>query len=140
MRGRTLALLLLAAVVALPGCGGGEEGGAAAGGTDVTLSDFSIEPASIEVEDSGRVTLNVTNDGDVSHALVLGGVSTGMLAPGTSAELTAELGEGAYTLFCPVGDHRSQGMEAALTVGDAPARGGTTGDDEDDSGRGYGNG
>src|SRR5688572_14289105 len=49
VRGLGPALLLLAAVFALPGCGGGEESGAGSGGIDVTLADFSIDPATIEV-------------------------------------------------------------------------------------------
>ena len=139
MRGLTLALLLLAAVFALPGCGGGEEGGAASGSKiDVTLDEYSIDPSTIDVDEAGRVTLDVKNDGDETHALVLGGTSTQMIDPGSSAELTAELGDGTYTIYCPIGDHRSEGMEAKLEVGDASAGGGTG---EEDSGvGGYGTG
>jgi plastocyanin len=139
VRGLTLALLLLAAVVALPGCGGGEEGGAVSGSkVDVTLDEYSIDPATIEVDETGRVTLDVKNDGDETHALVLGGTATQMIDPGSSAELTAELGDGTYTIYCPIGDHRSEGMEAKLEVGDASAGGGTG---EEDSGvGGYGTG
>jgi uncharacterized cupredoxin-like copper-binding protein len=113
---------------------------AESGGIDVALADFSIDPAAIEVEQPGQVTLAVRNDGELPHALTVEGASTGTLAPGESGELTVSLEDGAYALYCPVGNHRSQGMEAALTVGDAPAGGATTVEDEDDSGRGYGYG
>ena len=56
--------------------------------------------------------------------------------------------EGSYELYCPIGDHRDQGMEGELVVGVAGAGGGTggrdearTSEDEDDgsttSGTGY---
>ena len=142
MRGGTPALLFVAAAVALPGCGGGEERADAAGGAvDVALSDFSIDPASIEVEDAGELTLNVRNDGEVPHALSLDDASTGTLAAGADGRLTVDLAPGTYELFCPVGDHRRQGMVAMLRVAGGGAGGGTTtGEDDDDTGRDYGYG
>ena len=38
------------------------------------------------------------------------------LQPGDSETLTANLQPGTYTVYCPVGNHREQGMEMTITV------------------------
>jgi uncharacterized cupredoxin-like copper-binding protein len=128
-------LLLAAAAILLPACGG-EEGttdGAPAGrvAVEIVLGDFTVEPSAIAV-DPGSYTFRVVNEGEQTHALEVDGptgeVETGDLAPGESADLVVDLSEpGEYEFYCPVGGHRGQGMEGAVTVGGA---GGTTTDDE----------
>jgi uncharacterized cupredoxin-like copper-binding protein len=141
-------LLLALALVLLPACGG-EEGtdGAGSGGTvvDVALGEFTIEPAAISVE-PGSYTFHVVNEGGALHALEIEGpggeVETEELEPGESADLTVDFAEaGEYEIYCPVGNHRDQGMEGAITVGGGG--GGTTPDettteDDDDGGYDYG--
>jgi uncharacterized cupredoxin-like copper-binding protein len=136
-------LLLALALVLLPACGGEEEtGGAGPGGTvvDVSLTEFAIEPASIPVE-PGSYTFHVVNDGGTVHALEIEGpngeAETEELEPGESADITVDFAEaGEFEIYCPVGNHRDQGMEGAITVGG----GGTTPDEtttEDDDDGGY---
>jgi uncharacterized cupredoxin-like copper-binding protein len=48
------------------------------------------------------------------------------IAPGGSDELTVELAAGEYELYCPVGNHKEQGMAGRLVV----AGGGGGSDDE----------
>ena len=80
----------------------------------------------------------MVNDGEVPHALEVEGdgieVETGSIAPGEAAELTVELREGEYEVYCPIGDHRAEGMEGTLVVGSGAAGGtGTgTGEEEDE--------
>jgi plastocyanin len=144
VRGLRPAFLLSAAVLGLAGCGGGESdeadaGGGGGGANEITLADYSIDPARIDVDEAGEVTLSVRNDGDVAHALTIGDQSTGTLGPGETAQLTVDLGAGTYRMLCPVGNHSEQGMEGTLIVAGGGAGGGTTtGEDEDTGGYGYG--
>jgi uncharacterized cupredoxin-like copper-binding protein len=123
-------LLPVLAVLLLPACGGEEAQEAAApngagdGALEVVLADFALEPAALSAE-AGEVTLHVVNEGATAHGLTLEGpgveASTEELAPGESADLVVDLPDGAYTLWCPVGGHRAQGMEGTLTVGEGAA-------------------
>lgn len=69
---------------------------------DVTVSMANPEgnqaPHAIEVEGNGIE--------EVGETVQAGGTST----------VTANLKPGKYTFYCPVGDHREQGMEGTLTV------------------------
>jgi uncharacterized cupredoxin-like copper-binding protein len=130
-------LLVALALVLVPACGGGEgaDGEAAepAGDgavVDVALSDFVIEPSSLAL-DPGAYTFHVVNEGATVHALEVEGptgeVETEEIGPGESADLTVDLEEGEYELYCPVGDHRDRGMEGTIAVGGGGA--GTTTDE-----------
>ena len=139
-----MALMLAAAALAAGGCGDDEdEGGTdqaaapatqaetqpetdaetqaapAGGGTEVSLTEFEIDPANPTVQ-AGSVTFSVTNDGQLPHALEVEGngieAETEVLDGGQSAELTVDLEPGEYEWYCPVGNHAAQGMEGTLTV------------------------
>lgn len=70
----------------------------------------------------GTVTFVAEEKGQAAHALTISGPgveaeSTPVLEPGDPpAELAVTLRPGSYTLWCPVGSHRQQGMETTLTV------------------------
>ena len=123
---RLLAAALAAA--ALTGCGDEETGSEPAGGAStlsVTETDFAIDPKDATVETAGALRISVVNRGKAPHALAIeapgGVVQTDTLEAGASGELEADLEQGSYTWFCPIGDHRQRGMEGKLTVGDAEA-------------------
>jgi plastocyanin len=98
---------------------------AAAGGEGATLA-IAADPgganAFTETEltaDAGPTTIEFANESDKPHAVVIEGVDgattetvTGADAPPVEVELAA----GEYTYFCPVGNHRADGMEGKLTV------------------------
>jgi plastocyanin len=144
-----LALLAaLAAPLAASACGGGGDDSAPAASPtapiDVTATDFALAPATVSLDAAGTVTLRLVNEGGTTHALELegGGVEqkTSGIGPGKSAELRVELKPGTYELYCPIGNHRSLGMDGqVLVAGASPGSGGTTTTDESDSG-GYGYG
>ncbi len=148
-------VLLAFLALALAACGSGEDGedenaAPAAGGAqtiEIVGTDFALEPATIELEEPGTYTFRLVNQGGVLHALAMEGhgveEETGEIGAGETVELTVELPEaGEYELYCPVGNHRDQGMEGTVVVGGA---GGTGTDDtttdetttEDDGGYDY---
>lgn len=142
-----LAAVAAAAALVVAGCGDDEESdtgaqdtateqteteGAAGGGgatLDMSAVEFDFEPADPTIDEDGPVTINLANEGELPHALTIEETddSTETIDGGQSTTLEADLDSGEYTIFCPVGDHREQGMEGTLTVG-----GGGSG--EDDSG------
>jgi plastocyanin len=128
-------LALLLAVGA--GCGAGDDeeaapGGEAGGGEAIEISatEFALDPATIELDEAGTYTFRLVNDGGAVHALEIEGngleEETEQIGAGESAELTVELAAGQYELYCPVGNHRDQGMEGRVVVGGAAGGGMTT--------------
>jgi uncharacterized cupredoxin-like copper-binding protein len=143
------ALLFLAAASLLAGCGsdGGDENGGASGQeVEVVGKEFTFEPGTVSLDAPGTYTFVLRNEGGTTHALEIEGSGveekTAEIGPGETAELTIELSEeGEYEMYCPVGNHKEQGMEGSVTVGAAPGGGGgdTTTEDTttEDSGYGY---
>lgn len=92
-------------------------------GTVVTaqLTEFSIKLDRTTFP-AGTYTFLVQERGQAPHALSIEGPgveseSSVVLSPGDpDAALVVDLEAGAYTLWCPVGTHRAQGMEVAITV------------------------
>ena len=154
---RLLAILGSVLVIFLAaGCGSSSSSGstvteAAGGGQSIAVSEaeFTIDPSSLHMNASGTVTLRVTNNGSIPHALEVEGngveEETEPIEPGDTAELTVDLSkEGSYEIYCPIDGHRDKGMEGTLVVGAGGGAGTDTTEDEDDgsptSGGGYGYG
>jgi FtsP/CotA-like multicopper oxidase with cupredoxin domain/plastocyanin len=91
-------------------------------GTQVSLSEYKIEPSSITVSPGGSIT--VTNNGTVQHNLSIQGstIATKQLSPGASETLDLKkLKPGTYTMYCSVPGHETSGMKGSLTVGSGGA-------------------
>jgi uncharacterized cupredoxin-like copper-binding protein len=100
---------------------------AAAGGTTmmageqvpVSLMEFAITmPQTLP---AGSVTFAVTNDGTITHSFEVegNGIEQSLrnpLAPGETGMLTVDLTPGTYEVYCPIDDHRAQGMQVEVTV------------------------
>jgi plastocyanin len=134
---RTLIALALAVAV-FTGCGGDddepesaatpaatqEEPAGGGGGEELALAspeDGSLEYDKTELTaPAGSVTITYSNPSQVPHAVALEGngvEETGETVTASDAPpLTVELEAGTYTFYCPVGQHRSAGMEGTLTV------------------------
>jgi len=90
----------------------------------VTLSEWKVSLAPGTVP-PGPVVFEVTNSGDVPHALEIEGrgveKSTPQILPGASATLMLDLRAGTYEAYCPVGkgSHKKMGMINHLSVGDS---------------------
>jgi hypothetical protein len=86
---------------------------------EVSLTEYQIEmPTSLS---AGVHLFSVANNGGSEHNLVFDGQGIEIelsddLNSGQTQNMQVYLGPGAYTVYCPVGDHRGQGMEIALTV------------------------
>jgi plastocyanin len=136
---RLTAVALVAACGALAACGSGDsttaskqttaapaKTAAAAGGTRLALDageqgGLSFSKKALATK-AGAVTIILSNPqgNHLPHAIALEGqgvqkAGQTVQAGGTST-VTADLKPGTYTYFCPVGDHRQEGMEGTLTV------------------------
>ena len=97
-----------------------QSGSGDADATRVVLSDFAIDPANPTVP-AGTVTFEVVNEGEFPHRLEIEGngaeaVTETLEGTGDEATLEAELEPGDYEWYCPIGNHREQGMDGTLTV------------------------
>ncbi len=129
------------AVLALAGCGGGGSSSESTTTTTavftgpltathgsvildvpITTSEFAISPEYTRLSIPGVYTIDVTNEGRITHAIVLERngikVQTPPIAPGKSAELKVKLTvPGTYHVYCPIDGHRAKGMKAEITLG-----------------------
>ena len=134
----------LALPLSLLACGG-DDGEEASGQTvDVSATEYSFDPSDIQVDAAGNYTFHLTNAGNEEHALEIEGQGieegTDIIGGGDSADVTVDLAEGEYEIYCPVSNHRELGMEGTLSVGGGAGAG--TGSDttegettsEDDTG------
>jgi uncharacterized cupredoxin-like copper-binding protein len=85
----------------------------------VSLMEFAIDmPSELP---AGPTTFEITNNGTIEHNFEVEGQGIEEelpenLAPGASGTLTVDLAPGSYEVYCPVGNHRNQGMLVELTV------------------------
>jgi plastocyanin len=112
--GLALPLVLLA-------CGSDDGEEASGQRVDVSATEFAFNPPDLQVDAGGTYTFHLTNAGEFEHALEIEGQgideSTDIIGGGETADVTVDLAEGEYEIFCPVGNHREMGMEGTLTVG-----------------------
>ena len=94
--------------------------GESVGTIDVSLTEYKVNFPSGAISKLGVHTLNVKNDGKITHALEAEGpdgeVETEDLAPGDTAQLKVDFQDGDYELYCPIGDHRDRGMTTDVLV------------------------
>lgn len=128
----TLATLVAALLaLALAACGSGDDDGGdgeaagdAAQTVEISGTEFALDPEVVELEEAGSYTFVFRNDGGTVHALEVEGhdmeEETEEIEAGETAELTVDLTQdGEYEMYCPVGNHRDQGMEGTIHVGGA---------------------
>jgi uncharacterized cupredoxin-like copper-binding protein len=145
------ACLALGAGVAVAGCGGGGRSNAsetdaatnnaAAPQQTVKISEkeFSLDPSTVTVGQPETVAFQVTNNGQIAHALEVEGngieQETDTLQPGDSTTLTVQFSKaGSYEMYCPIDGHEDKGMKGSIRVGGSSGTGaetgGTTSEDE----------
>ncbi|MGP3963377.1 cupredoxin domain-containing protein [Nonomuraea sp. 3N208] len=87
---------------------------------NVTVNEFSFVMAKRDLA-AGTYTFMIDNVGSVPHAMALEGPGVGtqqsdVVDGGKKTAWTVTLQPGTYEVWCPVGNHRAQGMETTLTV------------------------
>lgn len=93
------------------------------GGETLTLTAdpggaISWEPAELNAS-AGEVSIELVNDSSTPHAVEVEGngveEESDTITESTTT-LTVDLEPGEYVFYCPVGNHRQQGMEGQLLV------------------------
>jgi uncharacterized cupredoxin-like copper-binding protein len=89
---------------------------------DITLKEWAIEPANIEVN-AGKVKFTVTNSGEFAHDVNFSIPELGDKAkvpPFKSSDgaqtLEVDLAPGTYTMICDIPGHADHGMKGTLVV------------------------
>jgi len=133
---RRLTLIAAIAALALAGCGGDDEKAASDSGSSSSSSSSSgggekltiaADPGGALKFDktklsakAGKVTITMDNPSDVPHAVEIEGNGVEeegqTVGKGGKSTATADLKAGTYDFYCPVGNHRAEGMEGKLTV------------------------
>jgi plastocyanin len=133
-----IALVLAAGVLTAAGCGGDDDsggsgssggtgtessGGGGGGGETLTVTadpGGAIKWDKTELNaKAGKVTLKIVNESEIPHAIEVEGNGVEEetdTVTGENAEVTVDLKPGKYEYYCPVGDHKQQGMKGTLTV------------------------
>jgi len=83
---------------------------------DVSLGEFWVKPASVEITKNTTLVLNVTNDGSQTHDLKIGSKQTPILKPGEKAVLKTTAMEATTQGYCTLPGHRSAGMVMDINV------------------------
>jgi plastocyanin len=135
---RWFLVVTAAAALALAGCGGDDEETPTATATEAATEApatsggasklaIAADPGGAKkfteselTTTAGQVEINFSNQSQLPHAVEIEGngveetteTVTGQDAP----PLTVDLKPGTYEFYCPVGDHRTEGMEGTLTV------------------------
>jgi plastocyanin len=124
--GRLAVLLVAAGLLVI---GGGAAAVYAQSSVTVAMREFAFDPAALTVS-AGRDTFTLRNIGQFPHNVHIegNGVSLevkpdGPVAGGDSFTGAVTLAAGTYDIWCPVGNHREQGMVGTLRVAAAGAGG-----------------
>ena len=133
MRTLTFIALVTALTIPLAGCGGDDEesdgggsSGGGGGGKAQTLKIAADPGGALKFDKSsltakaGKVTIVMDNPSDLPHAVEIEGngveVEGETVMKGGVSEASADLKAGEYEFYCPVGNHKEEGMEGTLTV------------------------
>ena len=99
-----------------------EEAGGGGGETLTLTADpggaISWEPAELNAA-AGTVTIELVNESSTPHAVEVEGNGVeeeSETITGSTTELSVDLEAGEYVFYCPVGQHRQNGMEGQLLV------------------------
>ena len=118
-----------AAIASTPSSPSSSPGGASAGAgagsapqtVTVSATEFTLALPTTTFS-PGTYTFRMSDDGHATHAIEIkgpgvDGKTSDTAGPGGTASLTVTLQKGSYTMWCPIANHRAEGMQTTLTVG-----------------------
>ena len=140
-------LVLLPIALILAACGGEtdetEQSDNVIQTMQISEKEFSLDPSTISLPRTGTYEFEVTNNGQITHALEIeegeGGAEeeTDDIEPGETATLRFTFSsDGSYEMYCPIGNHRQEGMDGTITVGSGGAGAGTTTNEDENEDEG----
>ena len=131
------AVLLVALVAALAGCGGGDDDGGGAEATQAeTTADSGAASQTLKLEadpngalrfttdslqaNAGEVEIVMENPAEVPHNVALKGNGVDekgeIVEKGGTSQVSATVEPGTYEFYCSVPGHEAAGMKGELTV------------------------
>jgi len=115
--GLLLVALVAAATLALPAAAHRSATSAATLGVTAGLpGEFKFKLSKTSVP-KGKVTIIVTNRGNLPHDFKIAGKKTPLLSPGKTSKLIVTFTKaGKFTYMCTVSGHAAAGMKGTLTV------------------------
>jgi plastocyanin len=115
------AVVAVACIVALAGCGGGEPVARVRDhNVRIVLDDFSIRPQTLRAR-AGRISFDIVNRGRAGHNFHLRRgpgepLKVTTLLPGDTESVAADLRAGDYRMVCTVANHEELGMYGTLVL------------------------
>ena len=85
----------------------------------VSLTEYRLSPAQVEVELGEEIRIHLTNNGSEGHNFVLENYANydPIIAPGRHANVSFIADAvGTYLMYCTVSGHRALGMEGTFTI------------------------
>jgi nitrite reductase (NO-forming) len=83
----------------------------------ITLADFTVTPASVEIPRGEEIAFNIFNGGELQHDFkVEGEVGIERLEPGRNASFSYGPVDETVLAWCTIPGHREQGMELKIIV------------------------
>lgn len=131
---RRIVVLAASAALLFAGCGSDDDSEPAAPTSAATEAPAAASTLAIAADPggakaftetsltaaAGSVEIDFANESQLPHAVTIEGngvdATTETVTGADAPPLTVELAPGEYTFYCPVGDHRAEGMEGTLTV------------------------
>jgi uncharacterized cupredoxin-like copper-binding protein len=108
----------------------------------ISETEYKLTPSTVTLSRPGTYVFKAKNDGSIDHALEIEGKGvedeTESISPGQSADLRVTITKpGSYEMYCPIDNHRDQGMEGTVSLGGA-SPGMTTDETKTETGGGGG--
>lgn len=127
---RWMAAGVASAALVVAGCGSDDGGGSDSGSSPSSSASGSLDISAPSdgtkkfdtaglTAKAGKVTVKFSNPSSVPHGVTIegnGAESASDVVTGADTSFSVDLKPGKYTFYCPVGDHRAEGMEGTLTV------------------------
>ena len=101
----------------------GGTGGEVLGALEIVAVDLGFEPKGLSVEEPGRYSVTLTNDGAIPHDITFADGTMGVANAGEAVTVEVDVPESGLTFICSIPGHADAGMQGAITVAGSTAGG-----------------